>query len=89
VSRRARFRFWAEVVLAALSGALFLLTLVWQDWIEAVFGTDPDHGDGSAEWLIVAVTLVAAIGFSVASWLEWRRGLARSVATAPGPRREA
>jgi hypothetical protein len=71
-------RFWVEVVLASLSGFLFLLTLIWRDWIEGVFGVDPDHHNGSLEWLIVGVMLLAAISFGALARTEWRRGLPAS-----------
>jgi hypothetical protein len=50
-----------EIVLSALLGAATILTAVWPDWIEGVFGVDPDGGNGSAEWLIVAVLAVATV----------------------------
>jgi hypothetical protein len=45
-----RARFWAEAVLAWLSGFLAVLTLFWRNWIEAVTRTDPDRRNGSLEW---------------------------------------
>jgi hypothetical protein len=66
-----RARFWAEVVLGSAAGFLFLLTLVWRDWIEAVFHISPDHGNGSVEWLIVSVLAAASVtlfGFAGAEW---------------------
>ena len=66
-------RFWLETGLAALSAVLFFATLLWRDWIEIVFRVDPDHGNGSVEWLIVAVTLVAAITCSLLAGREYRR----------------
>jgi hypothetical protein len=57
VVRRARI----EVVLAAILGAATILTAVWPDWIEGVDGFDPDGGDGSVEWLIVAGLAVATL----------------------------
>ena len=66
-------RFWLETGLAALSAVLFFATLLWRDWIEIVFRVDPDHGNGSVEWLIVAVTLVAAVTCSLLASREYRR----------------
>jgi hypothetical protein len=63
-------------VLAALVGGLGLLTLGWRDWIELVFGIDPDRGDGSIEWLIVAALLAIATALGIAARLEWRRATA-------------
>jgi hypothetical protein len=50
-----------EIVLSALLGAATILTAVWPDWIEGLFGFDPDGGNGSAEWLIVAVLAVITV----------------------------
>ena len=50
-----------EIVLASVLGAATILTAVWPDWIEGLTGFDPDHGNGSVEWLIVAVLAVATI----------------------------
>jgi hypothetical protein len=68
-------RFWVCGVLSAATGALFILTLAWQDWIEGLFGVDPDGGDGSAEWLICAgFAVVSLLSFLIAGrdWLSWR-----------------
>ena len=61
-----------ETVLAAATGALFVLTLFGDDWLEAL-GFDPDNNDGTAEWLIVAGLLVVCIVFVLLARLEWRR----------------
>lgn len=66
-------RFWIEAGLAALAGFLFLLTLVWRDWLEEVFGWDPDHHNGSVEWIIVGGLLVITLLLSGAARLEWQR----------------
>jgi hypothetical protein len=65
--------FKLEAGLAGLSALLFLLTLAWRDWIEIVFGVDPDHGNGSLEWIIVALTAAAAVVFAALARAEWRR----------------
>ena len=66
-----KVRFCIEAGLAALSGFLCLLTLVWRDWIEAVFGVDPDHHSGSLEWAIVATLLGVAAVSSILALAEW------------------
>lgn len=70
---QVRARFWIEAALAALTGALFVLTLISRDWIERIFGIEPDEGSGALEWLIVAVLLVVTIAFIAAARAEWRR----------------
>lgn len=50
-----------EIILAVVLGAATILTAVWPDWIEGLFGVDPDGGNGSVEWLIVAVLAVATV----------------------------
>lgn len=67
-----RRRFWVEAVGGGLTGFLFLLTLVWRDWIEAVFGVDPDHGNGSAEWIVVGILGVLTVTLSLLARFEWR-----------------
>jgi DMSO/TMAO reductase YedYZ heme-binding membrane subunit len=67
-----RRRFWFEATLASASGLLFVVTLFWHDWLEG-FGFDPDHGDGSAEWLIVAILGVVCVASTLVARIEWRR----------------
>ncbi|BEP15194.1 hypothetical protein acdb102_35050 [Acidothermaceae bacterium B102] len=68
---RHRTRFWVETAGASLTGALFVLTLFWHDWLEAL-GFDPDHHNGSAEWAIVAVLLAVSLSLAAAARWEWR-----------------
>ncbi len=72
-----RVRFWVETTLASITGSLFLLTLVWRDWLEA-FGFDPDHGDGSVEWIIVLALFAVSLSCAVLARVEWRRIAAAS-----------
>jgi apolipoprotein N-acyltransferase len=68
-----RARFWAESVAAGAFAFFFLITLVWHDWLEIVFGIDPDHGNGAVEWLIVGVSGVLALACFLLARGEWRR----------------
>lgn len=66
-----RTRFWVEATLTSVSGALTLVTMFWHDWLEA-FGFDPDHGNGTAEWLVVVGLLAVTVTFAGLARLEWR-----------------
>jgi undecaprenyl pyrophosphate phosphatase UppP len=68
-----RVRFWVESVFASVTGVLAVVTVFWHDWIEAVFGVDPDHGNGSAEWLVVLTLAVVTVALAVLARHEWRR----------------
>jgi hypothetical protein len=56
----SKIRVRLETAIALLAGALGILTIFWHDWIETLTGWDPDHHNGSFEWLIVAALLAAA-----------------------------
>jgi hypothetical protein len=68
-----RTRFWIETTSSLAATTLLALTLIWRDWIEAIFGVDPDRGNGSLEWAIVAVSLVAAASSGRLAVAEWQR----------------
>ena len=65
--------FRLQLGLAILFGGTALLTLVRNDWLEAVFGVDPDQHSGSLEWIVVAVLAVGAISFACLARRQWRR----------------
>ena len=71
--RQVRGRFWIEAGLAALSLGLLVLTFVWDEWIEILFGVSPDGGSGELEWLVAAVMVIVTVAFLVLARLEWRR----------------
>jgi hypothetical protein len=73
VKPRPRRRYWFELGTAGVSSILFLVTLIWEDWIEIIFGVDPDEGSGALEWLIVIGFFVVAITASVLARREWHR----------------
>ncbi|MBK3635790.1 ABC transporter permease [Streptomyces sp. MBT97] len=72
-TKPVRSRFWVETALGTVSGLLFVVTLVRRDWIELVFGVEPDAGSGAVEWLVVAVTALVTVLCALAARTEWRR----------------
>ncbi len=50
-----------------------VVTVVWHDWIEAVSRVAPDRGNGSAEWLVVAVLAAVTFALIAGARYEWRR----------------
>jgi hypothetical protein len=73
MSRSPTILFWIEVFLAVCSAIATVLSLVWPQWIEAVFEESPDAGDGSAERLVAVVFLVATVVFSWFARREWQQ----------------
>ena len=73
MKRRVGAAFWIESAVAAITLFLTVLTLVWRDWIEGIFGYDPDRHDGSFEWELVIACAVLAVIFTGLARREWRR----------------
>jgi hypothetical protein len=71
-----RRRFWVETILALVSAFFLLLTVLWQDWIEIVFGVDPDHYSGTLERAIVVVLIAVTVASIALAGREWRRRVA-------------
>jgi hypothetical protein len=69
--RNLRRRFWAEAIAATVTGVLTIVTLISREWIEVVFGVEPDGGDGSLEWLIVVGCLVVTGALALLARREW------------------
>ena len=66
-------QFWIELTAAILSALMFVVTSVWPQWIEAVFGVDPDGGSGVAEWGLEAGLCAFTLLMFVAARREWKR----------------
>jgi len=79
--KRLGLAFWAESFLASFTGFLTVLTLGWRDWIEGVFGFEPDHHNGSFEWELVVVCALLTILFAALARRAWRRAPLRIAAT--------
>ncbi|MEV6055684.1 ABC transporter permease [Streptomyces sp. NPDC052107] len=75
---KMRTRGRLEAIAACVSGVLFLVTLVWPDWIERAFGVDPDAHGGTVEWAVVALALCATIVYSLLARGAYRRARALS-----------
>jgi uncharacterized membrane protein YhaH (DUF805 family) len=70
--RAVRRRFWGAATLAATAAVLCVVTLISREWIEAVFGVDPDGGSGALEWAIVLGLALCALCSGLLARAEWR-----------------
>lgn len=71
--RSVGVRFWLELVCGALGAVLLVVTLVTREWIELIFGVDPDKGSGALELAIALGLLAVSIVAGLLAVLEWRR----------------
>ena len=78
VLKPSRVRVGLETAIALFASALGVLTIFWHDWIEALTGWDPDHHNGTFEWLIVVGLLVIAAVVGAAARRDWRLRAAAS-----------
>ena len=67
-----------------MSGFFVVITLLWHNWIEILFGIEPDGGDGSLEWALVGVLIMVTVVFFVVARIEWRRAVARQPGACSG-----
>jgi hypothetical protein len=54
-----------------ISAMVLALTVLMPDWIERLFGSAPDAGDGTTEWtlaLSLAAISVVLFGFARRTW---------------------
>jgi hypothetical protein len=50
-----------ETALGVVSALSLMMTLTMPDWIERIFGFEPDGGDGSIEWGLAISLAVATV----------------------------
>jgi undecaprenyl pyrophosphate phosphatase UppP len=80
--KASKLRFGVETAVSVCAGVLGIVTVFWRDWIEAMTGWDPDHHNGSAEWLIVVGLLVVAVISGALARRDWKLLTAVSVGSA-------
>ena len=71
--KQVRWFFWPEMILACITGLLFVITLVERNWVELIVHIDPDQANGSLEWLIVSGLLVITLVLFALVGYERRR----------------
>lgn len=62
-----------QLIGAAITLVAAVLTLVVPNWIEQVFGIDPDGGDGLLEVAIVAASVLATAILGSVGLVKYRR----------------
>ncbi len=75
MTRPVPTRFWIEAGGAFVCFVLTVLTLITREWIELLFGVDPDGGSGALEWGIVLATAALTVTFSLLARRDWRRAV--------------
>jgi hypothetical protein len=73
MNQHASTRIWVEAISATAAAVLASLTLLWPEWIESLTGFNPDHGNGSFEWMLVIGLGAVSAALSLLAWREWRR----------------
>jgi hypothetical protein len=68
-----RRRLRIESGLAVASAALFAVTFVFPDWIEALTGLNPDAGSGAAEFVVSAILLLGSVWAATLARRDHRR----------------
>jgi hypothetical protein len=66
-------RLFLETAFAVIFAAIFVTTVLWPDWIELVFGADPDQGSGEAEWAVVVASGALSVIAIFVARVEWNQ----------------
>jgi hypothetical protein len=62
-----------DIALAVIFAGTLVATVFWPDWIELVFGAEPDGGIGQSEWTIVATSGLLALASIIVARIRWRQ----------------
>lgn len=65
--------FWVESVLGSITALLTVVTLLWHDWFEQLFGFDPDLHSGFYEWQLISALCIATTLLAALARREWFR----------------
>ena len=77
MKRQLRKIFWWEAAGAVASAVLFTVTLFNREWIEVLFGVEPDGGNGTMEWAVVIILAALTLLSVAVVSREWRRSVIR------------
>lgn len=55
---------WIRIVVPSIASVMALGTALWWDWIERIFGFDPDHHSGSIERELIISVFFAVMLFA-------------------------
>jgi len=72
MTKGSRTRAWLATIFAVVGLGLCVLTLVLSEWIELLFGVDPDRGSGALELLVAGAFLVASLLLVGQARRDWR-----------------
>jgi hypothetical protein len=77
MKKQLRKIFWWETAGAVACAVLFIVTLFNREWIEVLFGVEPDGGNGTMEWAVVVVLAALTLLSVTLVSREWRRSVLR------------
>jgi hypothetical protein len=78
MQKRLPTRIWVEAALGLMSAALLALTILLPDWIELLFGSAPDAGDGSTEYGVALFWAAVSVLMFVSAGRTWRKQIRAS-----------
>jgi hypothetical protein len=73
-----------EAALSAGLAVMAVLTAIWPTWIEDLIRIEPDGGDGSAEWGVVALLALLALATGLLARRDHRLAVHRASAAEAG-----